>query len=407
MHRGIITKNSTFIKLCCCGGSVNYKQMIDISMNLIRLLEQESSCLASYAMHSKQSEGRVFKQNSQDYRLPFQKDRDRIIHCKAFRRLNEKTQVFTAGSGDHYRTRLTHSIEVGQVARDICRRLQLNEDLAEAIALAHDLGHPPFAHAGQDILHEIMQKFGLHFEHNEQSKRIVEKLEKTYPEFDGLNLTVEVLDGLMKHHSPYDQPKTKFAKWSHLEAQVVNLADEIAYTNHDVDDGVRSGIITHAQLTETNLWQKAVKAAEQKHGLIENEDVRHYRSVSSLHSMMIDDLTNNTIETLAKHNINSLEDVRAFDGVLVTFSDAMKVELSQLRSFLYKNFYLSETVVKQFEEAKKIMQTIFDYYLANLNKLPLKYQALLEENESKEIVVKDYLAGMTDGFMMREYEKLI
>lgn len=377
-----------------------------MKVNMSDLLQKEKMSLASYAMASLDSSGRVYEEKSGDDRLPFQKDRDRIIHCKAFRRLNEKTQVFVAGSGDHYRTRLSHSLEVAQVSRDISRWLGLNEDLSEAIALAHDLGHPPFAHAGQDTLHNIMKEFGLHFEHNDQSRRVVEKLEKVYPEFDGLNLTIEVIDGLIKHHTPWDQPKMTFAKSAHLEAQVVNLADEIAYTCHDIDDGFRSGIIKLADMKNIPLWQKALQKTEFTHGKINNLSILKLRSVSALLGLLIEDVANQTTENIAKNQIKTVQDVRNYDGYIVEFSPKMATELAELRKFLYKNFYMSAPVTKQFEEATKIMKRVFDYYLDNLNKLPAKYRSNIDAGERKEVVVKDYLAGMTDGFFRQAFESL-
>lgn len=377
-----------------------------MQVNMIELLKKEKDSLASYAMAAVESQGRVFKENFSDDRLPFQKDRDRIIHCKAFRRLNEKTQVFVAGSGDHYRTRLSHSLEVAQVARDISRLLGLNEDLSEAIALAHDLGHPPFAHAGQDILHEIMTKFGLHFEHNDQSRRVVEKLEKVYPEFDGLNLTLEVIDGLIKHHTPWDQPKMKFVQSAHLESQVVNLADEIAYTCHDIDDGLRSGIIKIKDLDDLVIWQKATAKAQERHGEIDDEEILKYRSISSLLGILIDDVAEQTMANIKLSDINTVYDVREFNGSLVEFSKQQYADLSKLRKFLYENFYMSTTVVKQFKEAKTIMETVFNYYLGHADDLPEKFLESFRNGERLEIVVKDYLAGMTDGFFRQEFERL-
>lgn len=376
-----------------------------MKVDLNSLLEKEKAALAPYAMASSDSQGRLYSDPADD-RLPFQKDRDRIIHCKAFRRLNEKTQVFVAGSGDHYRTRLSHTLEVSQVSRDLARILALNEDLAEAIALAHDLGHAPFAHAGQDTLHKIMLEFGLHFEHNDQSRRIVEKLETVYPQFDGLNLTLEVIDGLIKHHTPWDQPKIKFIKSAHLEAQIVNLADEIAYTCHDIDDGLRSEIITFADLEKLTLWQKALKKAQERHGKIDDPEILKFRGVSALLGLLIDDVADQTNANLQEHTIKSIADVRNCDNYLAEFNPATAAELADLRNFLYKNFYLSEEILDQFRIAEKMMRTVFGYYLDHSQALPEKFQKYLDAGERLEIVVKDYLAGMTDGFLRQEFERL-
>ncbi len=216
-----------------------------------KLQKSQDSHLAPYAQKNSNSQGRKYREKKDPLRLPFQRDRDRIIHAKAFRRLHGKTQVFRALHGDHFRSRLTHTLEVSQIARDIARNLQLNEDLAEAIALAHDLGHTPFGHAGEEALNEIMQKFGESFEHNRQSRRVVESIEQKYPDFPGLNLTYETLDGLIKHRTPYDKGELG---QSSLEAQIVNIADSIAYNAHDVDDGLRGNIIHINQFRKLKIW---------------------------------------------------------------------------------------------------------------------------------------------------------
>ena len=227
-----------------------------MALKRYELEEIEEKTLSSYAIKSSKSLGRKHEEEIEDDRLCFQRDKDRIVHCKAFRRLDDKTQVFIGGTGDHYRTRLTHTIEAAGISRDIARRMGLNEDLCEAIALAHDLGHPPFGHGGEDALDEIMKKYGYRFEHNEQSLRVVEKLENVYPNFNGLNLTVEVLDGMIKHQTSWDRKGIEIKTSPHLEAQVVNVADEIAYTNHDLDDGIRAGLIRIEALEKFKLWGK-------------------------------------------------------------------------------------------------------------------------------------------------------
>jgi dGTPase len=366
------------------------------------LEEKEAKVLAPYALKSKDSAGRKFKEEEDKYRLCFQKDKERIIHCKAFRRLDEKTQVFVAGSGDHYRTRLTHTLEVAQIARDIARRLGLNEDLCEAIALAHDLGHPPFGHAGEEILDEIMQRFSMHFEHNEQSRRVVERLEKAYPEFDGLNLTVEVLDGLIKHQTAFDQADMKFEVSPHLEAQVVNLSDEIAYVSHDIDDGLRSGLINIEQFENFDLWRRGEELVYKKYGKGLDEDVFVSRMTSAIISMMIEDLCACTFANLKEFGINSAEDVRNHKTSLAHFSDEMQRMVREFREFLLKNFYMNPKVIKFVIEGKRMIEELFDFYLKNSDKFPGE----VSEGQELIISVKDYIAGMTDSFLKKAHNEL-
>ncbi len=350
------------------------------------LEEIELKVLAKYATKSVNSVGRktVERDGTSKFgRLEFQKDRDRIIHSRAFRRLDEKTQVFPALFGDHYRTRLTHTLEVAQISRDIARRLGLNEDLAEAIALAHDLGHPPFGHAGEDALDEMMREYGMRFEHNEQSKRVVEKLEKVYPDFDGLNLTYETLEGLEKHKTSWDRAGVKVAHM-HLEGQVVNIADEIAYTNHDMDDGIRSEIISVKDLEKTYLWKKAKKIIIARYGKIRDEKTLVSRIISQIISLMIFDICDN------------------FDDFLIIFSPKMTKYIKELRDILFKKFYLSTTVKNKLDNGKKMIKKLFKYYMKNPSKVPEKYKIDVE----LPVAVKDYIAGMTDLFLEKEVKKI-
>lgn len=352
--------------------------------NKLTLGEKEKNTLAPYAVKSIESKGRKFheRDTGESFRLCFQKDRDRIVHCKAFRRLDEKTQVFPAFFGDHYRTRLTHTLEVAQIGRDICRRLGLNEDLAEAIALAHDLGHPPFGHAGEDALNEIMKEFGLGFEHNLQSLRVVEKLEKLYPDFDGLNLSFEVLDGLKKHQTVWDQSSDHVGEM-HLEGQVVNLSDEIAYTNHDIDDGLRSGILTIDMLRESEIWRDSERFVFEKYGEISVSEILISRIISRTISSMIEDICEN------------------FDEKSVTFSEEMKRKIAELRKILYEKFYLNDAVKNRLTDGKKMIKDLFKFYLENPNEVSEKYKI----GERIEVAIKDYIAGMTDQFLIKELEK--
>ncbi|MFC1656245.1 deoxyguanosinetriphosphate triphosphohydrolase [Patescibacteria group bacterium] len=372
-----------------------------------QLEENEAKRLISYAMLSKNSAGRKHQENkSGDNRLCFQKDRDRIIHSKAFRRLETKTQVFVAHFGDHFRNRLTHTLEVSQISRDICRTLGLNEDLAESIALAHDLGHTPFGHIGESVLDEIMQRYGLHFEHNEQSRRIVEKLEKRYPDFDGLNLSVEVLDGLIKHKTSWDNPHGDYEHSPHLEAQVVNLADEIAYTNHDLDDGLRSKLITLEDLKGIELWEAAAEKVEKKYGKLEKDESYVQRCISNLIDYMVQDLYQESEKGLEKQGIVTIEDVRNFPEPLIRHSSATINNLEKLRRLLTDKFYFSKKVAAQLNLGKQIVSDLFEALYGNAELLPQKHQEEIKNGEPKEIVVRDYIAGMTDKFAESTWTRL-
>lgn len=373
-------------------------------LNAVQLARKENTVLASYAVKSAKSAGRKFPEKAEPNRLCFQKDKERIIHCKAFRRLDKKTQVFIAGSGDHYRTRLTHTLEVAQISRDIARRLGLNEDLSEAIALAHDLGHPPFGHAGEEALDEVMRKFGDRFEHNDQSRRVVEKLEKSYPDFDGLNLSLEVLDGLIKHQTPWDQKNMEFEISANLEAQIVNIADEIAYTNHDIDDGIRSGLIPIEYLRQFKVWQLANQQVTKQYGGNLRGEVLVSRTVSKIISMMIDDLCAQAEKNIKKYRIRSVEDVRRRKDVIADFSPGMKKMIANLRRFLFDHFYMNKTVMRSVENGKRMIKKVFAFYFANPKKLPTSKHV---SKEPFHIVIKDYVAGMTDSFLIEEYKKHI
>jgi dGTPase len=379
---------------------------------LADLLKDEKRRLAPYAMLSALSAGRVHMEPQDAYRLPFQRDRDRIIHCRSFRRLQAKTQVFVSYYGDHYRDRLTHSMEVAQIARSICRNLGLNEDLAECISLAHDLGHPPFGHGGEEALNEVMHKFGLGFEHNEQSRRIIEKLEKIYPGFDGLNCTKEVLDGLLKHNPHQYHTYLKFNASPHLEAQVMDIADQIAYVNHDVDDGLRSGIIILKEISDYELWREAQRQVTEKYGRgITKNDVETRRRfisrvVSRMIKLLVHDLVKTTNQNLIKQKINSLADVRESEKYLIVFSKKTSSMVEEIRPFLMKNFYMNPKVAVKISRGKKIIKKLFMYYIDNPKKLPEPFLAQIKSGDPAEIVVKDYIAGMTDHFAEESYTAL-
>lgn len=353
---------------------------------------REEEILAPYAVSSSSSRGRVYNEPEDPYRTVFQRDRDRVIHSKAFRRLKGKTQVFVAHFGDHYRSRLTHTMEVAQLSRDVARMLNLNEDLAETIALSHDLGHTPFGHAGQDVMNEMMKKYGKRFEHNEQSRRIVEFLEKKSSHYRGLNLTFEVRDGLIKHRTPFDNPVSSDATMPSLEAQIVNVADEIAYLNHDIDDGIRAGILTINDLRGLALWQRAKEQTEDN-------------MAPSLISDMVYDLAENTNRLISEFDIKSVEDVYKSKIEVGAFSDDFRMECDELRNFLYKNLYLSSEVSKVNEEKQGVIRFLFDKLIKDLNLLP---EDIRQNSYGEEdcILVKDYIAGMTDRYALDLYDKL-
>lgn len=371
-------------------------------LNKDALEVREAKMLMSYAVKSRESKGRTYDEIGYNNRLCFQLDRDRVVHCKAFRRLEAKTQVLIAGSGDHYRTRLTHTLEVAQVSRDVARRLGLNEDLCETIALAHDLGHPPFGHGGEEALDEMMKKYGSSFEHNQQSRRIVEDLEKLYPNFEGLNLTFEVLDGLTKHQSAWDQAGKKFEILSHIEAQVVNIADEIAYTNHDMDDGIRSGLISVDELESFEIWQIALEKVLEQYGEL-TSDVLVSRVISKIISIMVDDLCEQTNKNIIEFGIMTLSDVYNHKGHIASFSPKIKIMVKALREFLFKNFYMSNAVSERVEDGKTMIKKLFDFYLAHPEKMSLKVHN--KKDASVILLVKDYIAGMTDVFLIAEFNR--
>ena len=358
--------------------------------------------LAPYAVRSAESKGRSTAEKEDPYRTCFQRDRDRIVHSKAFRRLNGKTQVFIAGYGDHYRSRLTHSMEVAQFARDVARMLNLNQDLAEAIGLAHDLGHTPFGHAGQDALNEVMETFGTHFEHNEQSFRVVQELEHKSDAYKGLNLSFEILDGLLKHRTRYDRPMAFDHLMPSLEAQIVNIADEIAYQSHDIDDGLRSGILSEEDLLKLDISKQAVgkKAAS------DDPDIRKRYLLASIMTLLVNDLAENTDKKVRKLGIGTVGDVYAHDGPIVLFSDEVSQMAVQLKDFLYSHFYNAREVRKYNEEGKIVISRLFSVLYDQPEHLPEKYRVLLD-SEERYVVVKDYIAGMTDSFAKDLYGKLV
>ncbi|MBF0492417.1 MAG: deoxyguanosinetriphosphate triphosphohydrolase [Deltaproteobacteria bacterium] len=373
----------------------------------VHLEEIEFQILAPYACHSQKSMGREYAEPEHPYRSRFQRDRDRIIHSKAFRRLEYKTQVFVNHEGDHYRTRLTHSLEVAQISRSMARMLGLNEDLAEAIALAHDLGHPPFGHSGQEVMDELMKDFGG-FEHNRQSLRVVTLLELAYPNFPGLNLTYEVLEGISKHFTEYDLPQGRvFAREGEpsLEAQMVNLADEIAYNNHDLDDGLRSGLISLAQLRAVELWQENFEGIQKLYPQAP-EEIQCRVTVKGLINLLVTDLIEETQKNILERNIQTLEEVRSRGKMLVGFSEGIKKKTVELKRFLFANLYRHYRVERMAHKAGRIIRDLFKAYLDHPKILPTEVFQKIQEGSQVERIVCDYVAGMTDRFALEEYEKL-
>lgn len=372
------------------------------------LQEYEKLTLAPYAAFSRNSRGRKHHENDHAYRTCYQRDRDRIIHSAAFRRLEYKTQVFVNHEGDHYRTRLTHTLEVAQISRTIARALKLNEDLAEAIALAHDLGHTPFGHAGEDILDALMKSHSEKgFNHNMQSLRVVEQIERRYPGFPGLNLSYEVREGIVKHETDYDiseiadyDPDQKPT----LEAQIVDLADEIAYNCHDVDDGLWSGVLALSEIMEVPLFNQIYKKSEKELPEL-TRSKRQYHVIRLMINLEVTDLIKATVENLKKFEIKTLEDVRGHDSKLLSFSDELERENSVLKKFLFERMYRHWRLIRMTDKARRILNALFEAYYDNPRQLPPKY-ANRAEDGSKAQVIADYMAGMTDRFAMIEYKKL-
>jgi dGTPase len=369
---------------------------------------REAAALAPYAMRSGDSRGRVHAESEHPSRMVFQRDRDRIIHSTAFRRLEYKTQVFVNHEGDYYRTRLTHTVEAAQVTRTLARMLALNEDLAEAVALAHDLGHTPFGHAGERTLDRLMTDYGG-FEHNAQSLRIVDVLEERYPKFRGLNLSWEVREGIVKHSTRYDRPQVvEFGAESApcLEAQIVDFADEVAYTAHDVDDGLQSSLIDNDELLTVPVWADAWREATKAVGQ-GTEKVVRYQAVRRLIDWMVTDLAETLEARIAREGIDSLAAVRRVKPRLIEFSPEMAERHRALKSFLYDRLYHHHRVTRMTQKADRIMSALFEVYMHEPRQLPPHVTGrTVGEDETMPRVIADYIAGMTDRFALEEYKKL-
>ncbi len=364
--------------------------------------------LAGYAAKSHESLGRRYPEEFRDNRPSFERDRDRIIHSAAFRRLEYKTQVFVNHEGDYYRTRLTHSLEVAQIGRAIARRLKLNEELTEALALAHDLGHTPFGHTGEEVLNRLMAGHGG-FEHNRQSLRVVDELEERYSSFNGLNLSFELREGIIKHSSPFDFPAVMSDEFLPgvvplIEAQIINFADEIAYNNHDIDDGLKSGYISISQLSEVELWSEVYERISRKFPGAEQERLK-YQTISALIGQFIDDFTVTTGKAIAENSIQTVKDLRSVNVMVAGFSQELCRKNRELKQFLRQNLYHHYKVERMRVKAERYLVELFDTYCKYPSLLPVKYVQKME-SAGKERVICDYIAGMTDRFALDEYKRL-
>ncbi len=371
-----------------------------------QLEDIEDQTLAPYAIRSKNSRGRKFPEEEADFRTRFQRDRDRILHTTAFRRLEYKTQVFIIHEGDYYRTRLTHSLEVASIGRSLARSLGANEDLTEAICLAHDLGHPPFGHSGETVLSRLMMDHGG-FNHNHQSVRIVTELEQRYPDFAGLNLSWEVLEGMIKHETDYDtadaseyDPHLR----GHLEAQIANVADELAYTSHDLDDGLRSGLITPSQLDGIAIWEIVNESLGRRKSDTLDELARH-QIIRRLIGFEMTDLIHSIDRYLRRSKANSPQELQALPYNVVGYSEDMHRRNRELKDFLFDKLYRHYRVVRMQTKAEHIITELFDLYVNTPTALPDNMQLLIPV-KGLELTVCDYIAGMTDRFAIDEYKRL-
>jgi dGTPase len=370
-----------------------------------QLEEIEDKSLAPYGARSKDSKGRAYLDNEPDYRTAFQRDRDRILHTTAFRRLEYKTQVFINFEGDYFRTRLTHTLEVSQIGRTIARALGGNEDLVETICLAHDLGHSPFGHSGEVSLARLMKDFGG-FDHNRQSLRIVTELEQRYPEFPGLNLTWEVREGMVKHESEYDISDARdFSPdlRGNLETQIANVADELAYTTHDLDDGLRSGMITPQILDGIALWE-ILRETFNWHGLV-LDDMERHRMIRHLVGIMVTNMIESTDSRLKESKAKSALDIQKLKQNVIGYSEDMQRRNRELKDFLYKKLYRHYRVSRMQIKAERLITDLFNAYRSEPSMLPDHIQKFIEKR-GLERTICDYIAGMTDRYAIEEHQKL-
>ena len=383
--------------------------------------------LANYASRPDQTLGRLFDEPESQHRTCFQRDRDRLIHCGAFRRLKSKTQVFVYHQGDHYRTRLTHTLEVAQISRTLARALMVNEDLAETVALAHDLGHPPFAHAGEDTLKACMKDVGG-FDHNDQSLRVLTFLERKYPEFKGLNLTWETLEGVVKHNGPLIKSgdildnlpiatKTLQGKvdlrldtYASVEAQIAALADDIAYNNHDVEDGLHAGLLHLSDCENVTLLREIMDGIRAQYTNLD-EDILIYQTIREMIGAMVVDVLEEGRRRIASLSPNSAEDVRLADSPVIAFSGEMYEKVEELRAFLWANMYKHYKVVRTMSKFSRVVEELYHAFMDDKEILPTKWQnRMAEESDGSKVgdarIVADYIASMTDRYAIKEHERL-
>jgi dGTPase len=371
--------------------------------------DYEEKMLSPLAMKSKHSKGRKHYEKEHPYRSLYQRDRDRIIHSAAFRRLEYKTQVFVYHEGDYFRTRLTHTLEVAQIARTISRNLRLNDDLTEAIALVHDVGHTPFGHAVEAVLNDLMIEDGG-FNHNEQGLRVVDFLEERYPSFRGINLSWETREGIVKHSMNVSRDfAARYAEFNpdeqpSLETQVMDVSDEVAYDNHDIDDGIKSGLIFEEDLRKkSRLWNMIYKKVKAEHSNL-NSNLRVYLMIRNLINIQVTDLIENTFRNIRKLKMATFRDVRSCEERIVSFSDNMNSLRSELREFLFENLYCHWRVLRMTDKAKRFVSALFDIYLHNPQLLPPPFRDETQKQGIKRTIC-DYLAGMTDKYALEEYNK--
>lgn len=371
-----------------------------------KLEEAEEATLAPYGLRSALSRGRDYPEKESATRTAFERDRDRIIHTTAFRRLEYKTQVFVYYEGDHYRTRLTHTLEVAQLGRSLARGLGGNQELTEAICLAHDLGHPPFGHAGEYALNDLMQSHGG-FNHNTQSYRIVTELEKRYPRFKGLNLTYETREGMIKHETAYDKSDASAFepdKRASLEAQIANLADEIAYNAHDLDDGIRAGLFALEELEELEIWQQLKESVGWDNGRSFTNIVRH-EIIRELIGLSVTDVLEETHRKLTLHQINSPEDIQTCDENVVGYSAGFSAKITPLKRFLLNRMYRHYRLLRMQSKAERFISELWQAYMKEPGMLPTSTQQQLDV-APRHRVITDYIAGMTDRYALDEWKRL-
>jgi dGTPase len=373
----------------------------------IELEEREDAWLAPYAQRSSGTRGRVHDEPPPEWRTHYQRDRDRVIHSPAFRRLEYKTQVFLNGTGDHLRTRLTHTMEVAGISRNIARALRLNEDLAETIALAHDLGHSPFGHSGEEVLNRLMRGHGG-FEHNRQSLRIVDELERKYPGFPGLNLSWEAREGLMKHATAYDVPGPHpefMVRSPSLEAQVANLADEVTYYSHDLDDGLDCGLLSEKALVrDVEIWRQAASWVRRKYGKMPDE-TRRFFTIRVIIDEQVKDVVRTTEAAIQSAKVGSADDVRRLARPLVRYSPERRKRNLELRKYLYRQLYHNPVVNEPNQRAVRMLEELFRFLLQHPEHLGEGAQRRLPQDGLHRTVC-DYLAGMTDRYAIQEHQRL-